>query len=126
MTFIPSEAKQLATIVWRASIWALLAFSRAPWVLVCALDRVLSIAVNFWTLPARVRLAVSDTAVCPRCGRRQSLLGRWRCPICKAGETTSAWASCGICGAKYPAGHISCEAPDCGEAIPNPNLGGFL
>ncbi len=75
--------------------------------------------------PRRLLEASVDTVICTRCSLHQSLLGRWRCPCCRAYQTTHAWAPCGVCGVEVPAGYIRCEDPTCGEAIVHPRLRGL-
>lgn len=66
-----------------------------------------------------------DAVRCLRCGRMNSLLRRWRCPCCKAIETTHAWARCSFCGTTHVCGYIYCENPRCRESIPNPHIAGW-
>lgn len=97
---------------------------RLPWILLGAAPGIVVRVRGFSLLPARLRAATADTAVCRRCGHETSLLSRYRCPVCKSIETTHAWAPCSTCRTRHPAGYVACANPDCGEAIPNPLLGG--
>ncbi len=99
------------------------ALFRLPWHLLRAGPNLLRALHAPWGGARALLAASSDTVRCSRCGREQSLLGRWRCPVCKGVETTHAWAPCGICGAAYPAGFVACDDESCGEAIVNPRLG---
>jgi len=96
---------------------------RAPWLVANGLGAAGRMAASLRALPTQFLIARSDTIRCHRCGTTQSLLGRWRCPVCKGASTTHAKAPCGICGARYPGGYITCERQGCGEAISI--LGGF-
>lgn len=90
---------------------------RLPWVSMTALLAILRGFNALRKLPTQFLLARADTVRCQRCGTVQSLLGRWRCPLCKGISTTHAKAPCGICGARYPGGYIACERHGCSEAI---------
>jgi hypothetical protein len=126
MDFVAWIARRVVPLCWRVLVVGLLLLWYAPWFVLAAVRG----AFRFVrAIPWRWRSFVAasrDTVRCSRCGREQSLLRRWRCPICKATESTYAWAPCSICGARYPAGYILCEDPLCAEAIPNPLLRGWL
>lgn len=96
---------------------------RLPWWLLAGGSVALRRARSLAGSPRRIVRASRDTLSCPRCGVEQPLLDRFRCPVCKAVETTHAWAPC-ACGTRHPAGYVRCATPGCGEAIRNPLLEG--
>ena len=96
----------------------------APWFVIRTTRFGVAAVQSFAGAPLRLLAATKDEVTCRRCCRRQSLLGRWRCPICKAIESTHAWAPCMTCRTEIPAGYVACEDPNCGEAIQNPKFGG--
>jgi hypothetical protein len=96
-----------------------------PWVCVVCVTALVSGGRRLLGFPGRLLGATRDTVTCQRCGCLQSLLGRWRCGVCRAVTTTHAWAPCPVCGTKAPAGYIACDTPGCGEAITNPRLRGL-
>lgn len=98
---------------------------RLPVLLISALAAAVGTLRRLSASPGRLIAASADSVRCRRCGLHQSLLGRWRCPCCRAFETTHAWAPCRICGVEVPAGYIRCEGADCGEAIVHPRLQGL-
>jgi len=122
MDFAFRIARRLASLFGRVALSAIVIAWRGPrllfGVVVALIDGVIR-AVRF---PLKLHAASRDDVVCSRCGERQHLLGRFRCPVCKCIETTHAWARCGVCRTAVPAGYISCSTPGCGEAIRNPIL----
>lgn len=111
-------------LAWRIGVPSLVILWRLPWTVITTAPRFVASIRWMCGYPARLLAATSDSARCPRCGREQSLLGRWVCPVCRGVEVTHAFASCRICGTECPAGYIQCEDPECRTAIVNPVLGG--
>ncbi len=119
-----SSAKTVLRVTWALLRIGALVLLWAPWVLLYGARGGVRLAAGLVRAPRRLLAAAKDEVVCRRCRRRQSLLQRWRCPVCKAVESTHAWAPCTTCVSEVPAGYVACEDPECGEAIQNPKLRG--
>lgn len=124
MDMVMYIARLVLRIMWKAGLLALVVLWRLPWLVFAWTPALLTAFRRAWSYPARLRAATQDWVHCPRCGRAQSLLARWVCPVCRGIEATHAFAPCRVCGTQVPAGYIRCEDPDCRTAIVNPLLGG--
>ena len=119
-------ARRVVPVVARGLVARVFFAWHAPWFVARSTLAIMRGAERVRGWPGRLRAASGDSIRCGRCGLEQPLLGRWRCPICKATETTHAFAACTICGNSMPCGYVVCTTPGCGEAIRNPLIGGLL
>src|SRR5690242_6476163 len=110
----------LARFAFRAALVMLQLALLLPWGILVGAGALLRGARRALRLPGQILRASRDRVRCSRCRNEVSLLGRWRCPACKAIATTHAWAPCRVCGTDVPAGYIACPTPGCGETIANP------